>query len=142
MSSRHFYALVEAPAAARPEGPGAFSKWPEEAAAFSRFQALEGALGSETWTWLRAPFPTKSAPDPPLKELGQPANNFRGSLACLGLHLWGACGQWCGVCSWVSGRQSTRYRTSNDSLISGLRKAQLPTPPVQRPRGLGGPPVT
>lgn len=45
MSSRHFYALFEAPAATQPpEGPGAFSKWPEEVAG-SRPEREHGVRG-------------------------------------------------------------------------------------------------
>lgn len=84
VSSRHFYAFLEAPAAMEPEGPGAFSKWPEEVAG-SRPEREHGVRGR--------------APSNPVR-LRPSSEGFRRThprpwdlLAWCRLNLWGASGE-------------------------------------------------
>lgn len=60
MSSRHFYALPEAPAAARAEGPGAFNRGLRKRLLLAGSRP-ERELGVGTRARLRAPFPPESA---------------------------------------------------------------------------------
>lgn len=79
MSSRHFYAFPEAPAAVQQERPGAFSKWPAEVAG----SRPERESGVRSWAAFQSSQP---------EGVRKAHLRFRDLLLCCKMSLWGGGG--------------------------------------------------